>query len=99
MSPFWQGGGLAEGSIDSPPPPGKRKPGLPLGILIAVLPPTVTLSSHLEVEIGESLEDWNIRHALVTACVFSRRARTTVGVVSCKFSAFTSALAKGGGAP
>ena len=30
QSPFWAGGGVRpEGSIDAPPPPGKRKPGLP----------------------------------------------------------------------
>ena len=41
-----------------------------LGILVAALPPNVAASCPLEVETGESPDDWCIHDAVVTACVF-----------------------------
>jgi hypothetical protein len=61
------------------------------GIFVAVLPPIFTASCRLEVEIGESPDDWYIHDAMDTACVFLT-SRTndallsaTLGVVSVKF--------------
>ena len=74
-----------------------------LGILIAVLPPIFGLSCLLEVEIGQSPDDWYIRNTTVTACVFSRRAREQNPRqcnLRCRFHQileFGAALARGGG--
>ena len=47
------------------------------GVLIVVLLALSTPSCPLDVEMGESHDDWYILDATVTACVFLRRARQT----------------------
>ena len=46
-------------------------------MLVAALPPTFTASCPLGVETGELPDDWCIDDAMVTTCVFPRRAQTT----------------------
>ena len=57
-----------------------------------------TPSCPLEVEIGESPNEWYLHDAIVSPCVFSRRAhlvKATGGVVSVKFWKFSIAPAGG----
>ena len=69
---------------------------------MAVQPPTFTPSCPLEVVIGGSPDNWYIHDTVVTAGIFSRRARTTrlseqrLVLFSSKVWNFSVALARRG---